>query len=86
MTLGLVLVLLILAVGWCLLGRASAPTIAIVAQLPALSTVALITQYHVFFWFTLGLAVGAEAARLSTSMPQVPESQPHDLGLRGQTP
>ena len=34
-----------------------------VAQAPALVTVALITQYAVFFWFVLGLAVGAEQLR-----------------------
>ena len=44
-------------------GRGTTPTAAIVAQAPALVTVALITQYAVFFWFVLGLAVGAEQLR-----------------------
>ena len=44
-------------------GRGTIPTAAIVAQAPALVTVALITQYAVFFWFVLGLAVGAEQLR-----------------------
>lgn len=37
--------------------RASPATIAIVCQVPALATVALITQYSIFFWFACGLAV-----------------------------
>jgi len=37
--------------------RASAATISVVAQIPALATVALITQYADFFWFVVGLAV-----------------------------
>ena len=46
-----------------LLRRASAPTIAVVAQLPALATVALITQYTMFFWFVAGLAVYSQVER-----------------------
>lgn len=41
-------------------GRASAATIAVVGQIPALATVALITQYAVFFWFVLGMSVVAQ--------------------------
>ncbi|SDS50053.1 hypothetical protein SAMN04489812_2097 [Microlunatus soli] len=37
--------------------RGTAATIAVVAQIPALATVALITQYADFFWFVVGLAV-----------------------------
>jgi hypothetical protein len=37
--------------------RASPATISVVAQIPALATVALITQYSEFFWFMVGLAV-----------------------------
>ena len=44
-------------------GRGSTPTAAIAAQTPALVTVALVTQYAVFFWFVFGLAVGAEQLR-----------------------
>ena len=58
-TLGLVLLLLVLGAGQLVLGRARAATLAVVAQIPALATVALITQYHLFFWFTVGLALGA---------------------------
>jgi len=47
----------------------SAPTIAIVAQLPALATVALITQYGVFVWFIAGLALYAQAETIHTTGP-----------------
>lgn len=84
MTLGLVLLLLLLALGRCLVGRASAPTIAIVGQLPALTTVALITQYHIFFWFTAGLAVGAEVLQLSARTEGVSLMKVSDhLGVTG---
>ncbi len=38
-------------------GRATPATVAVVAQIPALATVALITQYSMWFWFMVGLAV-----------------------------
>ena len=44
-------------------GRATPPTIALVAGIPALTSVALITQYSLFFWFVAGLAVYAQAIR-----------------------
>ena len=43
--------------------RATAPTIALACQIPALATVALITQYAVFFWFLVGLSVASQASR-----------------------
>jgi hypothetical protein len=43
--------------------RASAPTIALVGQVPAFATVALITQYSTMVWFVAGLAVFAQALR-----------------------
>jgi hypothetical protein len=46
-----------------LLRRATAPTIAVAAQIPALATVALITQYATMLWFVAGFAVFAQAAR-----------------------
>lgn len=61
--LALSLLLLALAVGAVLRRRASAATIAIAAQVPALATVALITQYATMVWFVGGLAVCAQAAR-----------------------
>lgn len=51
------LVLLVIATLRVLVRRASAPVVAIVAQIPALVSVALITQYAMFFWFVAGLAV-----------------------------
>ncbi|RFU22797.1 tyrosine-protein kinase domain-containing protein [Geodermatophilus marinus] len=42
-------------------GQATAPTVALVAQLPAFATVALITQYASLVWFVAGLAVAAQA-------------------------
>jgi hypothetical protein len=61
LVLGLLLMVLVALVVSVLRGRASAPTIAVVAHVPALATVALITQYHLFFWFVLGLAVASTA-------------------------
>lgn len=45
------------------LGRADAATAAVVAAVPALATVAFITQYGMFFWFLAGMAVCAQAQR-----------------------
>lgn len=44
-------------------GDASAATVAVVAQIPALTSVALITQYAYFFWFMVGVAAASQAAR-----------------------
>jgi hypothetical protein len=55
-------VLLIVGIGAVLRRRASPPLIAVVCQVPALFTVALITQYSVYFWFVVGLAVAAQAS------------------------
>lgn len=57
-----VVVALLVAIGFALSGRASAPTIAVVAQIPAFATVALITQYSIFVWFVVGLAVATQLA------------------------
>jgi hypothetical protein len=43
-----------------LLRRATPATIAVVAQIPALTSVALITQYAAFFWFTVGMAATSQ--------------------------
>lgn len=54
---------LVLAIGYAFLfrrivfQRASLWDVAVVAQLPALLTVSLITQYQLLFWFCIGLAV-----------------------------
>lgn len=73
----MVVVVLLLAIGlWCLVsGRATAPTIAVVAQIPALATVALITQYSTLLWFVAGLAVFSQAAaREEAGKSPAPES------------
>jgi hypothetical protein len=59
----MVIVVLLLVAGlWCLAsGRATAPTIAVIAQIPALVTVALITQYSTLLWFVAGLAVFSQS-------------------------
>jgi hypothetical protein len=44
-----------------IIGRATPGIIAIVGQAPALASVALITQYNIFFWFIAGLGVAALA-------------------------
>lgn len=61
LTLGCVLLLLVLAIVAVWNRRGGVAAIAIVAQVPALATVALITQYAVFFWFVSGLAVASSA-------------------------
>jgi hypothetical protein len=44
--------------------RATGPTIAIAAHIPALLSVALITQYEIFLFFIAGLAVSSQAQAL----------------------
>lgn len=56
--------------------RASVGTVAIVAQIPALATVAFITQYSVMFWFVAGLAV---AGQVVVSRPDQ-ETGPPEFG------
>ena len=56
-----VLALLVSAVCCLVSGRVSAPTLAVVAQIPAFATVALITQYSTFTWFVAGLAVFSQS-------------------------
>ncbi|MEO6944867.1 MAG: hypothetical protein ABI053_09170 [Lacisediminihabitans sp.] len=55
-----IVVALLAAIVLVLAGKASAATIAIVAQIPAFATVALITQYSIFVWFIIGLAVTSQ--------------------------
>lgn len=63
LTVAMVVCLLAFAAYAVLSGRGTPPTVAMLAQVPALLTVALITQYAVFFWFMFGLAAGAEQLR-----------------------
>ncbi len=65
----LVTVLLLAACATVLRGRATAPTIAVVAQIPSFVSVALITQYATLLWFVAGLAVFAQATARRTAEP-----------------
>lgn len=51
-----VVVALVFGILLVLRGKATAATVALVAQIPAFATVALITQYSIFVWFVAGLA------------------------------
>jgi hypothetical protein len=59
LALALALLLLLMGCVTVFRGRATPPVIAVVAQLPALASVALITQYGILFWFVAGLAVSS---------------------------
>lgn len=63
LSLACVLVALVVAGVAVVSRRGSGPAIALVAQIPAFATVALITQYATWVWFLAGLAVAADVAR-----------------------
>ncbi|MCW3492770.1 hypothetical protein [Microbacterium sp. SSM24] len=69
--LGVVLVLLAILIGSVVIGRATPASVALVAQIPAFATVALITQYAAFVWFAAGLAVSAYALRYGRDADQL---------------
>ena len=74
--LAFVTMLLLGAIVTVLSGRATAPTISLVAQIPALATVALITQYGIFVWFMAGLALAAQSERsVAARGDPTPESE-----------
>ncbi len=55
-----ILVLMLAVCVWVVVtGRGSPAAVAIVSQIPALATVALITQYAPFLWFVAGIAVSS---------------------------
>ena len=58
----LILATLLAAIGYTLRRRATPAVLAVVAQLPAMVTVALITQYANMLWFAVGLAVATQVA------------------------
>ena len=85
----LIAVVVALAFGILLVlrGKASPATIALVAQIPALATVALITQYAIFLWFVAGLAATTQlapatsrslvlASRAASPLPSPPPAPP----------
>jgi hypothetical protein len=80
--LGIAACLLGLAVASVLLRRAAPPTIAVVAQIPALLSVALITQYAMLFWFVAGLAVAAQVREPAPSAPSA-GAQPRPTSMTG---
>ena len=65
-----VVIAFIVAIILCLRGRAQPATIAVVAQLPALATVALITQYSVVLWLIVGIAATSQAVAKTRSAPR----------------
>ena len=56
-------VMLVASIVTVLRRRATAATIALACQIPALATIALITQYAVLLWFLVGLSIASQAAR-----------------------
>jgi hypothetical protein len=56
-----IVAILLAALVLVLRGKATPATIAIVAQIPALTSVALITQYSVFLWVVVGIAATTQA-------------------------
>jgi hypothetical protein len=90
----LLLLALVLVVALVLLvrGEATAGTVAVLSQLPALATVAFITQYTIFFWFVVGVAVTSQqllravpAARLAPPAPPA-TSHPTSHATKSGTP
>src|SRR4051794_26510850 len=82
-----VVVALVFGILLVLRGKASPATIALVAQIPALATVALITQYAIFLWFVAGLAATTQlapatsrslvlASRAASPLPSPPPPAP----------
>jgi hypothetical protein len=67
-----IVVALIAAIVLVVLGKGSAATIAVVAQIPAFATVALITQYSIFAWFIIGLAVTSQLTPGAKELADVP--------------
>ncbi len=60
---GLAVIAAALIVGIVLIvrGHATPATVAVIAHIPALATVALITQYSLFLWIVIGLAAAGQA-------------------------
>ncbi len=62
--------ILVIAVFAVLVGRGSPAAVALVAQIPAFATVALITQYAGFVWFVGGLSVASYSLYRRDRAPQ----------------
>lgn len=72
---------LVAAVIWVMIGRGTPPMVSLIAQTPALVTVALITQYGMFLMFFVGLAV----ATLIPSHSALALSVDREVGLAHET-
>ncbi|MET4137451.1 hypothetical protein [Pseudarthrobacter sp. PvP090] len=72
--------LLVAAAALTLRRKATPPTIALIAQLPSLATVALITQYSFFLWFICGLAVSTQMIHQQQQKSSIPELRTPALG------
>src|SRR5690606_8527775 len=60
----IILVAALACCGWVVVtGRGSPAAVAVLSQVPALATVALITLYSQFFWFVAGVAVASYSLR-----------------------
>lgn len=79
------LVLLAAGVIIVVLGRATPATVAVIAQIPALATVALITQYSMWFWFMAGLAVCSQVNGFRAAPDQAEKRRFEDLPGPGRT-
>ncbi|WP_349899809.1 hypothetical protein [Parafrigoribacterium soli] len=88
----LVVVALVVALVLVVSGRASAATIAVVAQIPSLATVALITQYSTLLWMLAGLATASQLARAEEQYEPAPNRfaprrlDPASLSIRKMRP
>ena len=79
----LLLAALVVVAARCLVPRRANPAgVAVAAQLPALFAVALITQYGMYLWFLVGLAV----AWWDAERPQLPTALAADRGEGRQLP
>lgn len=78
----LLLVPLAVAVVLTAQGKASSAMIAVVAQIPALLNVALVTQYGTYFWFMVGLAATVTAGRTEQAL-LLRQAPPERTGSHG---
>ncbi|WP_460798526.1 hypothetical protein [Microbacterium sp. GXF0217] len=66
----LLFVLMLVICAWVVVsGRGNPAAVAVLSQVPALATVALITQYASFLWFVAGVAVAAYSGHSSRTQP-----------------
>ena len=79
--------LLLAAIALVLTRQAYSPTVSVVAQIPALATVALITQYASVFWIIVGMALCTQAGEgVDESGPRLPRGPRLRYGDAGDSP